>query len=101
MTKAQANQRRTQLDVDKYAPLAQDGSVSQQEFDTAAQNNLANQAAVVGPRQRGGRARHPPPHAAAVKQAQADLARAQANVQAMGRPGQRPPQPRLDPGLPH
>ena len=84
MTKAQANQRRTQLDVDKYAPLAQDGSVSQQEFDTAAQNNLANQAAVVSARANVEAARATLLRMqAAVKQAQADLARAQANVQAM------------------
>jgi len=83
VTKAQANQRRTQLDVDKYTPLAQDGSVSQQEFDTAAQNNLANQAAVVSARANVEAARASLLRMqATVKQAQADIARAQANVQA-------------------
>ena len=83
MTQAQANQRRTQLDVDKYAPLAQDGSVSQQEFDTAAQNNLANQAAVVSARANVEVARaNFLRMQATVKQAQADITRAQANVQA-------------------
>ena len=33
VTQAQANQRRTELDVSRYAPLAKDVSVSQQEFD--------------------------------------------------------------------
>ena len=83
MTQAQANQRRTQLDVDKYAPLVQDGSVSQQEFDTAVQNNLANQAAVVSARANVEAARANLLRMQAnVKQAQADITRAQANVQA-------------------
>ena len=84
VTQAQANQRRTQLDVDKYAPLAQDGSVSQQEFDTAAQNNLANQAAVVSARANVEAARAT---SSACKRPSSrrrlDIARAQANVQAM------------------
>lgn len=39
-----ANQGRTQLDVDKYTPLAQQQAVTQQEMDNAAQNNIAAKA---------------------------------------------------------
>src|SRR5438105_114376 len=45
--RAEANQRQTELDVGRYTPLAQRGSVSQQELDNAVQNNLANLAAVA------------------------------------------------------
>ena len=47
VTRAEATQRRTELDVNRYRPLAQRGSVSQQELDNAVQNNLANLAAVA------------------------------------------------------
>src|SRR5215467_9086007 len=43
---AQANQRRTQLDVDRYTPLAKQQAVSQQDLDNATQNNIAAQAQV-------------------------------------------------------
>src|SRR5438093_12878942 len=45
--KAVADQRRTELDVGRYTPLATRGSVSQQELDNAVQNNLANVASVA------------------------------------------------------
>jgi membrane fusion protein (multidrug efflux system) len=41
-----ANQGRTQLDVDKYAPLAQQQAVTQQEMDNAAQNNIVAKAQI-------------------------------------------------------
>jgi RND family efflux transporter MFP subunit len=50
---AEANQRRTQLDVERYIPLAKEQAVTQQELDNATQNNLgaveqvkASQAAI-------------------------------------------------------
>jgi membrane fusion protein (multidrug efflux system) len=43
---ANANQLKSQLDVEKYAPLAQANAVSQQEYDDATQTDLANKAQV-------------------------------------------------------
>jgi RND family efflux transporter MFP subunit len=43
---AEANQRRTQLDVDRYTPLAQQQAITQQDLDNATQNNLAAKAQV-------------------------------------------------------
>lgn len=43
---ADANQLKSQLDVDKYAPLAKAEAVSQQDLDNAVQTNLANKAQV-------------------------------------------------------
>src|ERR1700756_1775945 len=43
---AQANQLKSQLDVEKYGPLAKADAVSKQDFDNAVQTNLANQAQV-------------------------------------------------------
>ena len=45
--RAEATQRQTELDVGRYTPLAQRGSVSQQELDNAVQSNLANLAGVA------------------------------------------------------
>jgi RND family efflux transporter MFP subunit len=42
----EANQRRTQLDVDRYTPLAQQQAITQQDLDNATQNNLAAKAQV-------------------------------------------------------
>jgi membrane fusion protein (multidrug efflux system) len=42
----EAGQRRTQLDVDRYVPLAKQQAITQQEFDNATQNNLSAQAQV-------------------------------------------------------
>src|SRR5262245_11635812 len=72
--RAEADQRRTELDVGRYTPLAERGSVSQQELDNAVQNNLANIAAVAA-------ARAAVQHAqASVSQARAAVERAQADV---------------------
>jgi len=43
---AEAVQRRTQLDVEKYTPLAQQQAASQQDLDNSVQNNLAAKATV-------------------------------------------------------
>ena len=74
VTRAEADQRRTELDVGRYTPLAQRGSVSQQELDNAVQNNLANVAAVAAARAAVQNSR------ASVSQARAALERAQADV---------------------
>jgi RND family efflux transporter MFP subunit len=41
-----ASQKRTQLDVDKYTPLVAMQAVTQQDFDTAVQNNVAARAQI-------------------------------------------------------
>jgi RND family efflux transporter MFP subunit len=41
---AEANQRRVQLDVDRYTPLTQQQATTQQELDNATQNNMAAKA---------------------------------------------------------
>jgi RND family efflux transporter MFP subunit len=43
----EANQRRTQLDVDRYTPLAKEQAASQQDLDNANQNNFAAKATVA------------------------------------------------------
>lgn len=43
---AEANQLKSQLDVEKYDPLAKVDAVSRQDFDDATQTNLANKALV-------------------------------------------------------
>jgi RND family efflux transporter MFP subunit len=43
---AQAVQGRTQLDVNRYTPLAKEQAASQQDLDNAVQNNLAAKATV-------------------------------------------------------
>jgi RND family efflux transporter MFP subunit len=43
---AEAIQRRTQLDVEKYTPLAKVQAASQQDLDNSVQNNLAAKASV-------------------------------------------------------
>ena len=43
---ADANQLKSQLDVEKYEPLAKADAVSKQDFDDANQTNLANKAKV-------------------------------------------------------
>ena len=43
---ADANQLKSQLDVEKYEPLAKADAVSKQDFDNANQTNLANKAKV-------------------------------------------------------
>jgi RND family efflux transporter MFP subunit len=46
LANAQAVQVRTQLDVNRYGPLAQEQAASQQDLDNAVQNNLAAKATV-------------------------------------------------------
>ena len=41
---AEANQRRVQLDVDRYTPLAKAEAITQQDLDNATQNNMAAKA---------------------------------------------------------
>jgi membrane fusion protein (multidrug efflux system) len=41
---AEANERRTQLDLDRYTPLAQQQAITQQDLDNATQNNMAARA---------------------------------------------------------
>ena len=68
VTKTVADQRRTELNVARYTPLAQRGFVSQQELDNAVQYNLANIASVAAAR-------------ASVQNAQASVANARATLE--------------------
>src|SRR2546425_3042051 len=72
--RAEATQRQTELDVGRYTPLAQRGSVSQQELDNAVQGNLANLAAVAAANAAVLNAK------ASVSQARAALEKSQADV---------------------
>jgi membrane fusion protein (multidrug efflux system) len=47
LANAEANQKRTQLDVERYTPLAKEQAASQQDLDNAVQNNLAALATVA------------------------------------------------------
>ncbi len=47
LSNAQAVQRRTELDVNRYTPLAREQAASQQDLDNAVQNNLAAKATVA------------------------------------------------------
>jgi RND family efflux transporter MFP subunit len=46
LANAEAVQGRTQLDVDRYTPLAKEEAASQQDLDNSVQNNLAAKATV-------------------------------------------------------
>lgn len=46
LAQAQANQHRTQLDADRYIPLAKQQAITQQDLDNAVQNNLSAKAQV-------------------------------------------------------
>jgi membrane fusion protein, multidrug efflux system len=46
LAKAQAMLVKTEIDVNRFTPLAKEGAVSQQELDNAIQANQANKAAV-------------------------------------------------------
>jgi RND family efflux transporter MFP subunit len=46
LARAEANLGKTQLDVNRYTPLAKEGAISQQELDNAIQAHLANKATV-------------------------------------------------------
>jgi membrane fusion protein (multidrug efflux system) len=67
INRAEAAQVKTQLDVKRYSPLVEDGTVSRQEMDDATQSNLANQASVAAAK---GKYDH---SLAAVKAAQAQI----------------------------
>jgi len=47
LANAKAVQGRTQLDVERYTPLAKEQAASQQDLDNAVQNNLAAKATVA------------------------------------------------------
>jgi RND family efflux transporter MFP subunit len=47
LANAEAVQIRTQLDVERYTPLAKEQAASQQDLDNATQNNLAAKATVA------------------------------------------------------
>ena len=47
LANAEAIQGRTQLDVERYIPLAREQAASQQDLDNATQNNLAAKATVA------------------------------------------------------
>jgi len=47
LSNAEAVQVRTQLDVERYTPLAKEHAASQQDLDNATQNNLAAKATVA------------------------------------------------------
>src|SRR4029453_14172719 len=81
--KAEADQHRTELDVGRYTPLAQRGSVSQQELDNAVQNNRANIASVAAAPAsvQNGQANVSNARAALLK-AQADVKTQEANIAA-------------------
>ena len=68
LARAMAIQKKTELEVMRYTPLAARGSLSQQELDNATQNNLANIASVEGER-------------ANLVKAKANFERAQASVE--------------------
>jgi len=81
--KAEANQHRTELDVGRYTPLAQRGSVSQQELDNAVQNNLANLASLAAARASVQNSQASVSNArAALEKAQADVKTQEANIAA-------------------
>ncbi len=81
LARAVATQKKTQLEVERYTPLASRGSVSQQELDNATQNNLANMASVDANKANVDKAKANVLSAqAAVEKAQADVAAAQANI---------------------
>jgi RND family efflux transporter MFP subunit len=47
LANAEAIQKRTQLDVERYTPLAKEQAASQQDLDNAVQNNLAAKATTA------------------------------------------------------
>jgi membrane fusion protein, multidrug efflux system len=47
LANAQAVQRRTELDVNRYTPLAKEQAASQQDLDNAVQNDMAAKATVA------------------------------------------------------
>src|SRR6266699_3798872 len=47
LVQSRANQGRTQMDVDRYIPLASQQAITQQDLDNATQNNLSAKAQVA------------------------------------------------------
>src|ERR1700679_1094577 len=47
LTSAEANQRKAQLDEDRYTPLAQQQAITQQDLDNATQSNRSQVAQVA------------------------------------------------------
>ena len=74
VAKAEAHQKKTELDVGRYTPLAERGSISQQELDNAVQANLANLASLKAARASLAIAQ------AGVPKSQADIAQARATL---------------------
>jgi membrane fusion protein (multidrug efflux system) len=72
VARAEANQKKTELDVARDTPLAERGSISQQEMDNAVQANLANLASLKAARASLANAQ------AGVPRTQADIAQARA-----------------------
>jgi RND family efflux transporter MFP subunit len=66
---AEANQGRTQLDVERYTPLVKQEAVTKQDLDNAIQNNLAAKAQIQAAK-------------AAVQTSEAQIAAAKAAIQA-------------------
>jgi membrane fusion protein (multidrug efflux system) len=78
---AEATQRRTQLDVDRYVPLAQQQAITTQDLDNATQNNMAAVAQVQASRAHVATARAQIAAAnAAVQSAKANVDTAQINL---------------------
>jgi RND family efflux transporter MFP subunit len=69
LTSSEAGQKRTQLDVEKYTPLAKAKAVTQQDLDNATQNNLSAVAQVKASQ-------------ASIETSKAQIAAAEAGVQA-------------------
>jgi membrane fusion protein (multidrug efflux system) len=76
-----ANQGRTQMDVDRYIPLASQQAITQQDLDNATQNNLSAKAQVSASRAQVETAKAQiQAAAAAVEAAQAALEAARVNL---------------------
>jgi len=81
LTSAEANQRRTQLDEDRYIPLAKQEAITQQDLDNATQNNLSSKAQVEAAKAQVETAKAQiQASAAAVEAAKAALETAQVNL---------------------
>jgi membrane fusion protein (multidrug efflux system) len=81
--RAEATQHLSELDVARYTPLAQRGSVKQQELDNAVQTNKANVAAVAAARAAHANAEASVAHArATLERSRADVKTQEANIAA-------------------
>lgn len=78
---AEANQRRSQLDEEKYAPLFEDKAVTRQDLDNAVQTNRSNVAQVAAAKAQVATSKAQiEAAAAAVKTAEANLETANVNL---------------------